>query len=112
MENINKKLQKYETLIIDLLNDYKDDNVDCYLVIDKQNHHYQLLGSGWSDRNTYYCRIFMHFHLRQDGIICIFENHTEIELVDVLMEHGVPKSDILVSFLPLAARQYAGYAVA
>lgn len=112
MEKINKKLQKYEALIIDLLNDYKGDNADYYLVIDKQNHHYQLLGSGWSNQNTYYCRIFMHFHLRQDGIICIFENHTEIELVDVLMEQGVPKSDILVSFLPLAARQYAGYAVA
>ena len=38
--------------------------------------------------------------------------HTEIELVDVLMDKGVPKSDILVSFLPKVALQYAGYAVA
>jgi XisI protein len=112
MEKINKKIQKYEPLLIELLNEYKGDNVDYYVVIDKQNHHYQLLGSGWSNQNTYYCRIFIHFHLRQDGIICIFENHTEIELVDVLMEKGVPKSNILVSFLTLAARQYAGYAVA
>lgn len=112
MEKIIKKIHKYETLIIDLLNEYKSDNVDYYLVIDKPNRHYQLLGSGWSNQNTYYCRIFMHFHLRPNAIICIFENHTEIELVDVLIEKGVPKSDILVSFLPLAARQYAGYAIA
>ena len=54
----------------------------------------------------------MHFHLREDGVICIFENHTEIELVDALMDKGVPKSDILLSFLPQFARQYAGYAIA
>ena len=112
MEKINKKLLKYEALIIDLLTDYKGDNIDYYLVIDKPNRHYQLMGSGWSNQNTYYCRIFIHFHLRKDGVICIFENHTDVEFVDILMERGVPKSDILVSFLPQAARQFAGYAVA
>lgn len=109
---MNNKVQDYETLIIGLLNEYKGNDADCYLIIDKQNHHYQLLSSGWSNQNTYYCRILMHIHLREDAVICIFENHTAIELVDVLMEQNVPKSDILINYLPLAARQYAGYAVA
>jgi hypothetical protein len=52
----------------------------------------------------------MHFHLREDGIICLFENHTEEEVGDTLMNQGVPKSDILVRFLSQSARQYAGYA--
>ena len=72
----------------------------------------QLLSAGWEDEYSYYCHILMHIHLRQDGVICIFENHTSIELVDELMDQNVPKSDILVSFLPQAARQFAGYAVA
>ena len=111
MEKINRKLRKYETLIIDLLNAYKGNEEDFYVVIDKQNRHYQLLGAGLDSRNTYYCRILMHFHLREDGIICLFENNTELEVADVLMNQGVPKSDILVNFLPQSARQYAGYAV-
>ncbi len=112
MEKINRKIRKYEKIIIDLLNTNKRNEDGFYLVLDKQNRHYQLLGAGWEGKSSYHCRILMHFHLREDGIICIFENHTEIELVDVLMEHDVPKSDILLSFLPQAARQYAGYAVA
>ena len=112
MEKISKKVKKYEQIILDSLNTYKRDEEDYYLIIDKENQHYQLLLAGWDKKRTYYCRILMHFHLRANGIICIFENHTEIELVDVLMDQGVPKSDILVSFLPQVARQYAGYAVA
>jgi hypothetical protein len=110
MENLNQKLVKYEKIIIDLLNAYKRDDEDAYLIIDKQSRHYQLLVSGWSEKNAYFCRILMHFHLREDGIICLFENHTEEEVGDTLMNQGVPKSDILVRFLPQSARQYAGYA--
>ena len=112
MEIINKKIQKYEKIILDLLNKYKRDEEDFYLIIDKNTRHYQLLSAGWDEKRAYYCRILMHFHLRKDGIISIFENHTAVELVDVLMEQNVPKSDILLSFLPQAARQYAGYATA
>ena len=112
MENLNKKILKYEKFIIDLLNASKRNDPEVHVIIDKNTRHYQLLDSGWSDKNTYFCRILMHFHIREDGIICLFENHTEHEVGDTLMNHGVPKSDILVSFLPQSARQYAGYAAA
>lgn len=112
MEKINKKVRKYEALIINLLNTLKAADSDYYLVIDKQNRHYQLFTAGWDNKSSYFCRILIHFHLREQGIICLFENHTEVEIVDVLMEEGVPKSDILLSFLPKEAREYAGYAVA
>ena len=112
MESLNKNIKKYEQLIIDLLNAQKRNDDDIYIVIDRESRHYQLLTSGWSQKNAYFCRILMHFHLRQDGVICLFENHTEEEIGDTLMNKGVPKSDILVSFLPKSARQYAGYAAA
>jgi hypothetical protein len=112
MEKINKKVKKYETLLIDLLNDLKGNDPDAYVVIDKQNRHYQLLTAGWDSRIHYLFSARIHFHLREDGIICLFENRTEHEVGDTLMEQGVPKSDILVSFLPQTARQYAGYAAA
>ena len=112
MEKISRKVKKYEKIILDALNTYKREEEDYYLIIDKENRHYQLLLAGWDKKRTYYCRILMHFHLLENGIICIFENHTEIELVDVLMEQGVPKSDILLNFLPQDVLQFAGYAVA
>lgn len=110
MEKINKKIKKYEALIIDLLNDQKAKDADAYVVFDKQNRHYQLLLSGWESQTHYNFSVRIHFHIREDGIICLFENRTEHEVGDTLMNQGVPKSDILVSFLPQSARQYAGYA--
>jgi hypothetical protein len=108
---ISRKVKKYEKLIIDLLYDYKDNQDDIYVIIDNKNRHYQALMAGWDSKKQYWCRLEIHFHIRTDGIICLFENHTEVEVVDILMEQHVPKSDILLTFLPQSAREYAGYAV-
>ena len=107
-----EKIKKYENLIIDLLTSIKGTSKDEQVIIDKDNRHYQLLHIGNDSRNRYFFHVSIHFHLRADGVICIYENRTEEEIGDYLMEHGVPKSDILVGFLPQHVRQYAGYAVA
>jgi XisI protein len=111
MERISRKVKKYEKLIIDLLYAYKDNQDDIYVIIDHKSRHYQALMAGWDSKQKYWCRVEIHFHIRTDGIICLFENHTEVEVVDILMEQRVPKSDILMKFLPQSAREYAGYAV-
>jgi hypothetical protein len=107
-----EKIKKYETIIVQLLNDLKVSSNEDLLVIDHENHHYQLLFVGLDSRNSYHFRVRLHFHIREDGVICIFENRTEAEVGDILMQHGVPKSDILVGFLPQHIRQYEGYAAA
>ena len=112
MEKINNKLQRYEKIIIELLNSIKGTNNDNVVIIDNQTHHYQLLYVGLDSKNTYFFHVRIHFHLRNDGIVCLFENRTEEELSDLLIEKGIPKSDILLGFLPQSARQYAGYATA
>jgi hypothetical protein len=112
MEKVDKKVKKYEALVIDLLNDLNRKDGETYIIVDKENRHYQLLVAGWENQIHYAFSVQMHFHIRKDGIICLFENRTEAEVGDTLMEQGVPKSDILVSFLPQSAREYAGYAVA
>ena len=112
MEKVNKKIKKYETILIDLLNSIKGTSKENIVIVDKENRHYQLLYVGLDSRNTYSFSVRIHFHLREDGIICLYENRTEEELGDRLMAQGVPKSDILAGFLPQSARQYAGYAVA
>ena len=110
MEKVNNKLKKYEKLIIELLNTIKGENNDNLVIIDKQTRHYQLLYVGLDSKNAYFFHVRIHFHLREDGVICLFENRTEVEVDTILMQEGVPKSDILIGFLPKSARQYAGYA--
>jgi hypothetical protein len=105
-----EKIKKYEKIIIKLLQDLKGDTSEDVLVIDKENHHYQLLFVGLDSRNTYFFRVRLHFSIRKDGVICIFENRTEEEVGDWLIANGVPKGDILVGFLPQHIRQYEGYA--
>lgn len=112
MEKVNKKIRKYEKFIIDLLTTIKGSSKDTLVIADKENRHYQLLYVGLDSRNAYSFNVRIHFHLREDGVICLYENRTEIEVGDILMEQGVPKSDILAGFLPQSARQYAGYAIA
>ena len=112
MEKINKKVKKHETCIIDLLLTHKGKREDIQVIVDKKNRHYQLLRTGSDEQNRYFSLTLMHFYLREDGIIYLFENKTEEEIADTLMEKGILKSEILVGFLPQTARQYAGYAVA
>ena len=107
-----EKIKKYENLIIELLNSIKGTSLDNVVIADKEKRHYQLLHVGNDSRNRYFFHVRIHFHLREDGVICVYENRTEEEIGDTLMEQGVPKSDILVGFLPQTARQYAGYATA
>jgi XisI protein len=106
------KIKKYEKLIIDLLNSIKGNSKDNQVIIDKENRHYQLVYLGNDSLDRYFFHVRIHLHLRTDGIICVYENRTEEELSDYLMEHGVLKSEILAAFLPQHVRQYAGYAVA
>jgi hypothetical protein len=107
-----EKMKKYDKLIIDLLNSIKGTSKDNQVIVDKENHHYQLIYVANDSINRYFSLVRIHFHIREDGVICLFENRTEEEIGDILMSQGVPKSDILVGFLPQTARQYAGYATA
>jgi hypothetical protein len=114
MENIrDTQFENYEKIIHKVLEIVKDDIDDKIIIEDKQNHHYQLVYVGQNSSNqTYSFQLLIHFQLRSDGVICIFENRTEVELADILIEMGVPKSNILIGFLPQSIRQYAGYAAA
>ncbi|TAF92595.1 MAG: hypothetical protein EAZ32_00835 [Cytophagia bacterium] len=48
----------------------------------------------------------------QNAIAPIQCNNTEREIVDELLANGVPKSDIVLGFMPPHARHFSGFAVA
>ncbi len=109
------KLKKYEAAILSILNEYakiKYANVEGsnQLIADKENHRYQVVTIGWEgSRFVHDCPIHLDII---NGKIWVQQNMTEWELGDMLEEMGVPKSDIVVGFLPPELRNYSKYAVA
>ena len=109
------KIKKYEQYILNILKEYakiRYVNLDAenQLIVDKTNHHYQILTIGWDKGN------FVHdcpIHLAIiNGKIWIQWNMTEIDFGKELTDKGVPKSDIVIGFLSPEIREYSEYAVA
>jgi XisI protein len=110
-----EKLKDYESAILHVINQQRPvilHDPACYVITDKQIHHYQILLENWNEREKHELQIFMHFHLKPNGKVYILENHSSNDIGEMLLENGVEKSDIVLAFLPTYARKYSGYAVA
>ena len=111
------KIKKYQKIIIDFLNRYNEDtlsysdaNTKRRIIVDKENNSFQLLSIGWNDDFYSFGPIF-HFDII-NGKIWMQCNNTEREVVDELMAAGVERQDIVLGFVPPAARHFSGFAVA
>lgn len=110
------KIKKYEEVIITLLNEYASirktltPNVESQVVIDKDNHHYQLISIGWHKGKFIYTIAF-HFSILNNKV-WIQQNNTDVMVADELVERGVLKSDIVLGFIPEKMREHSGFAVA
>lgn len=116
MEKVSK-IKKYEQTILSFLNENADKDVeyDTYkkiVIADTTAHHYQLLATGWTDTNHFSDNILIHFQIKADGKIWLWENNTEIQVAQILVERGIPKSDIVLGFHPPQYRQFTGFAIA
>ena len=109
------KITNYQNIIIDFLQEQgkftkgMDENIRREIIIDKESNNFQLLHIGWKEHN-YQFFVAFHFSIINDKILLQW-NRTEHEVVDYLMEKGVPKSDIVLGLKPLYARQHTGFAV-
>lgn len=82
-------------------------DIDSYVIADRENNQFQLLQTGWQN-NQYVFTVVFHFIIK-NGKIWLHRNITEREIVDTLMEQGVPKEDIVLGF---RHRSFGGFAVA
>ena len=107
------KIEKYATIITELLKDFErpDSYIETYLIKDVEQHHYQVLRMGWVDKDTQVIRIVVYLQIKPDGKIWLQANWTEHDIVDTLMEKGVDKNDIVLGLLPESVRPYSGFAV-
>jgi hypothetical protein len=110
------KLTKYQNIIIDYLQEQSKvipanmPDIDSNVIIDRENNHFQLLQSGWQG-SKYVFTVVYHFDIR-DGKVWFQRNITERDVVDVLMENGINREDIVLGFRPDYVRAHSGFSVA
>ncbi len=110
------KIEKYQNIIIEYLNRYaqirpaNQPEVENYVIADREKNHFQLLRIGWHGAQ-YIFSVVLHFEIK-NGKVWFQRNSTEQDVVDVLMEKGIAREDIVLGFRPPYARPHTGFAVA
>ena len=108
------KIKKYQDIIVNYLEDYAKikpanlPDVDSYVIADREKNHFQLLQTGWQD-SKFIFTVILHFDIK-DGKVWFQRNITERDVVDVLMEKGIAREDIVLGFRPPYARSQSGFA--
>jgi len=112
-----EKIKKYEAIIVDYLTTFAKKSklanmpdIENKVLVDKEQHSYQLMRIGWQGTQFVFSVVF-HFDIK-DGKVWFQRNITERDVLDVLMEKGIPKEDIVLGFRAPKIRYYTGFAVA
>jgi hypothetical protein len=107
------KLDHYRQLLMRLLRenqhaDVSDSTAETQVIADTESDNYQLMQIGWQgNKRIYHC--FIHASIRNNKIQ-IEQDFTEPGLAVLLLEQGVPKSDIVLAFHSPMQRQYTDFA--
>ena len=98
-------LEKYEPIVPVGL-----DEVENELIFDRIRNRYQLVRVGFENRRRIHYCVF-HLDIKNDKI-WVQEDRTDVPIVQLLLDAGVPKTDILLGFHPLYRRELSGFPVA
>lgn len=110
-----EKIAKYQQAVLSILEEYarikpvNQPDVENYVVADREHNHFQLLRIGWQGPQ-YIFSVVLHFEIK-NGKVWFQRNTTEMDIVDVLMERGVPREDIVLGFRAPYIREHTGFAV-
>jgi hypothetical protein len=104
---IKKIFQEYATTRIPA----NDANPGYQLIFDEQGDHYLLYRTAWKDdfRRVHFC--VFHIDIINDKL-WVQEDATDFDLVGVLEDNRIPRSDLVLAFHAPYKRQHTGYAVA
>ena len=110
------KVSMYGTIVTQCLNEFitrvnGGRDAEYELIADDKHGHYQVIRTGWR-RDVFEYNVVFHFHVKPTGKVWLLVNNTDILITDDLTEMGIPKSDIVIGFLPESMRPYSGFAVA
>ncbi len=113
---MDKKIENYQNIITKILKDYADSfnqspkSIEAKLVFDFERQSFQVLNIGWRNGEYYF---YVVFHLEiKNGKVWVNENRTDVLIAQMLVEQGIPKSDIVLGLQSPETRVLSGYAVA
>lgn len=90
-----------------------DANVETQLIIDDEHGHYLLYSVGWENDDYREYSSFVHLDVKPDGKVWIQHDGTDLKIALLLVEEGIPKSDIVLGFRAPYRRELMGeFAVA
>ena len=102
-------IKKYQDILIEWLTAYAAKsklanmpNIENRVIADRENNSFQLMRIGWQGERHVFSVVF-HFDIK-DGKIWFQRNTTELEVVDELVEMGIPEEEIIIGFIPPYAR--------
>lgn len=87
-----------------------DEGVRKEVILDDANGHYQVLEVGWKNRRRIHGTL-IHIDIR-DGKVWVEHDGTDLEIVQNLLDAGIPKEQIVLGFHPPAHRKYTEFAAA
>lgn len=103
----------YRQLIQQLLAEHAglvwDSRIKAEMIFDLERDRYQLVYVGWRGAERVYGTV-LHVDI-VDGKIWVQQDGTEVGIANKLVEHGVPKQDIVLGFDPPKMRHYTDFAV-
>ncbi|MEM6436506.1 MAG: XisI protein [Cyanobacteria bacterium P01_D01_bin.115] len=107
-------IETYRQLVQDLLEDYSkvdfnNSELETELIFDTQRDRYQVVHVGWSNKRRVYGCV-LHLDIK-GGKIWIQHDGTEGGIALELVNHGVPKDDIVLGFHSPFKRQFTDFAV-
>lgn len=96
------KLTQHKTIVTALVEEIaamtpSDEKAETQLIMDHERGHYVLFSVGWGYAHREYAP-FVHIDVRPDGKIYLQHDGTDLRIAMMLVERGIPKSEIVLAF--------------
>ncbi len=93
-----KKIAKEIAQEIGQLGKPSNSKIETQFIFDDDRGHYLLYFSGWynEEQRTYGC--FLHIDVNENGQVWVQNDGTDMEIAKMLVEHGIPKKDIVLGY--------------
>jgi XisI protein len=89
-----------------------DANVETQLIMDDERGHYLLYSVGWENNDYREYAPFVHIDIKSDGKVWIQHDGTDLKIALMLVDKGIPKSDIVLGFRsPFRRQEISEFAV-
>ncbi len=111
-----EKITRYRKIIQQVLRPFGEgtyagsSDVTTELIFDKENDHYLVVNFGWEGEKPVRDCIF-HIDIAKDGKVWIQEDNSDADIASLLIEAGIPESDIVLGFHSPSMRRFLSHAM-